>query len=384
MPQERAEKRIDELPVLSEVTGTEELPISDNGVAKKVTVGTLLAGAESGQGLTEEIKTALLTIAQKVAYIDEHGQTYYDALYNALYPPATLLSISAVFAQGNRTIFSNEPLNSLKQWLTVTAVYDDGSTEPVADEDYSLSGTLEDGTSAITATYEEKTSVFNVSVTGYDIPEGYTAYDYIQKKNTTAQTVPKNSFIWLNDQTDLNELSLETKIAIKGTTQQAPALFGVRNAADWMTSYSVYCNETQGIAGALRGVAWETGYFLNQTPTVFEIINPSVSPAYWRINGGDLHEIPWDSTFAIPHGFAILNNVQYNATSKNAINVQARIGYIILRKADGECVGYYVPTVYEGKIGMYDIVSKQFYTAVTASVVTIEDSGCLYDVGNWT
>lgn len=45
MPQERAEKRIDELPVLSEVTGTERLPIEDGGVAKSVTVGTLLSGA---------------------------------------------------------------------------------------------------------------------------------------------------------------------------------------------------------------------------------------------------------------------------------------------------------------------------------------------------
>lgn len=492
-------------------------------------------------GLTNEVKQALLTIAQKVAYIDENGQTYYDALYNALYPPAVLVSISAafvqgsavvydsdsldvlrqyltvtglfddyttdtiqgyslsgtltagtstitvsyggksdtfsvsvthrvwavtsidavftqgsvviydndpldvlrelltvtatyendstavvtsyslsgtltvgtstitvsfggktdtftvtvtqhvavltsitaVFTQGNRTIFSNEPLNSLKQWLTVTAVYDDESTEPVADEDYSLAGTLEDGTSTVTASYNGKTASFAVAVTGYEIPAGYEVYDYIQKKNESDSSVNKNSFIWLNDQADLNELSLETKIAAKGTTQHTPALFGVRNSTDWMTSYSVYCNPTQGVAGALRGVAWETGYFLNQTPTVFEILNPATSPAYWRINRGELHEIPWDSTFVIPHGFSILHSLPYNLSGKQYINYYARVGYIILRKNDGECVGYYVPVVHNGIIGMYDIVSEQFYTAATASAVTISDSGCLYSVGNW-
>lgn len=36
--------------------------------------------------LTEAIKTALLQIANKIIYIDENGQEYYNALFNALYP----------------------------------------------------------------------------------------------------------------------------------------------------------------------------------------------------------------------------------------------------------------------------------------------------------
>ena len=40
---------------------------------------------QSGTGLTEEIRQALLQLARKVAYIDEHGQTYYNNLYDALY-----------------------------------------------------------------------------------------------------------------------------------------------------------------------------------------------------------------------------------------------------------------------------------------------------------
>lgn len=45
-----------------------------------------IGSPSSGDGLTAAIKQALLQLAQKVAYIDEHGQDYYDDLYDALYP----------------------------------------------------------------------------------------------------------------------------------------------------------------------------------------------------------------------------------------------------------------------------------------------------------
>lgn len=38
-----------------------------------------------GGGLTEDVKQASLQIAEKVSYIDEHGQQYYDDLYDAFY-----------------------------------------------------------------------------------------------------------------------------------------------------------------------------------------------------------------------------------------------------------------------------------------------------------
>ena len=36
-------------------------------------------------GISDDVKTALLQIASKVAYIDDQGATYYQALYDALY-----------------------------------------------------------------------------------------------------------------------------------------------------------------------------------------------------------------------------------------------------------------------------------------------------------
>lgn len=126
---------------------------------------TALDNLPQGQGVSDDLKAALLQLAQKVAYINDQGQTYYDDLYNALYPERTLLSITANFQQGQAVIYNTDSLDTLKQYLTVTAVYDDASTELVPSSAYTLSGTLTPGTSVITVTYEGKTDAFGVTVT---------------------------------------------------------------------------------------------------------------------------------------------------------------------------------------------------------------------------
>lgn len=113
-------------------------------------------------GLSEDIKQALLQIAEKVAYIDEDGQDYYDALYDALYPPTDLVSISAVYTQSG-TVYDTDTLDSLKSDLVVTANYSDQTTETITT--YTLSGTLTVGTSTITVSYGGKTATFDVVVT---------------------------------------------------------------------------------------------------------------------------------------------------------------------------------------------------------------------------
>lgn len=163
MANERAEKRIDQLPELETVEDDVLVPGEYNGIAYQFKAKGLKEKASAGAGLTDEVKQALLTIAQKVAYIDEHGQTYYDALYNALYPPAELVAISAVFAQGGNTVYDTDSLDSLKPYLTVTGVYDDGTSKTVTN--YTLSGTLAEGSSTITVTASGKTAAFTVSVT---------------------------------------------------------------------------------------------------------------------------------------------------------------------------------------------------------------------------
>ncbi len=117
------------------------------------------------QGLTEDMKQALLQIARKVAYIDDQGQTYYDDLYDAFYPPKTVVLITAVFEQGSTVIYDDTALNDLKQYLTVTAKYDDNTTAILPDGAYTLSGLLEAGTSTVTVAYNGLTTTFTVNVT---------------------------------------------------------------------------------------------------------------------------------------------------------------------------------------------------------------------------
>ena len=125
-------------------------------------VSQLKSDVKAIQGLSEDIKQALLECFQHVAWIDSDGQDYYDALEGALYPPVTLESISAVYTQSG-TVYDNASLNDLKTDLVVTAHYNDSTTGIVTN--YVLSGTLTAGTSTVTVSYGGKTTTFTVTVT---------------------------------------------------------------------------------------------------------------------------------------------------------------------------------------------------------------------------
>lgn len=126
---------------------------------------------------TNEAKNALLTLLEKVAYTVSNGQTYLDALRTELFR-INVDSISAVFTQGSAVIYDTDSLDTLKQYLVVTATYSDSTTEVLPDSVYTLSGTLTAGTSTITVTYGGKTTTFDVSVVAYWDFE----WDYTQGK----------------------------------------------------------------------------------------------------------------------------------------------------------------------------------------------------------
>ena len=116
----------------------------------------------SEKGFSEDARVALLNCFEHVTWTDEYGQDYYNALQSALYPDTGLVRISAVFTQGTAVFYTTTPINDLKAYLVVTGHYSDGTTETI--NNYSLSGTLEVGTSTITVTKEGKTTTFNVTV----------------------------------------------------------------------------------------------------------------------------------------------------------------------------------------------------------------------------
>ena len=98
-------------------------------------------GDGSGDGLTDGIKSALLQIARKVAYIDENGQTYYDALYDALYAVTAIrlntnfISLQAIGATSQLTA-TTTPEGGRVTWSSsndsVATVSDSGLVTSVA------------------------------------------------------------------------------------------------------------------------------------------------------------------------------------------------------------------------------------------------------------
>lgn len=119
---------------------------------------------EAGGGLSNEAIQALLACFAHVAWIDDAGPIYYDALQDALDTGTkTLVSISAVYTQG--IVYPEDNLDTLKSSLVVTGTYDDTSTETITE--YTLSGTLAIGTSTITVTVDNITTTFTVAVYGF-------------------------------------------------------------------------------------------------------------------------------------------------------------------------------------------------------------------------
>lgn len=151
-----------------------------------------------GSGLTEEFKQALLQCFKDVSWLDDQAaEADMAALYDALYP---VKSIAAVYTQ-TETVYPGTSLDSLKSDLVVTATYADGSTAVLADNDYTLSGTLTVGISTVTATYKGKTASFSVTVTespvvyGYDIVGEPTISDGVMTPNATGWIKSKIPFL---------------------------------------------------------------------------------------------------------------------------------------------------------------------------------------------
>ena len=118
--------------------------------------------ARIGSGFPDDAKIALLNCFAHVAWIDEHGQDYYDALEAALYED-TYPKITTVFDAGLNVIYTDDALDTLKQYLTVKYYEAEGSAAVIVPStDYTLFGTLSEGSNTLRATYEGLSALFVV------------------------------------------------------------------------------------------------------------------------------------------------------------------------------------------------------------------------------
>lgn len=103
-------------------------------------------------GLSAAAKAALLNCFDHVAWEDDSGREYYNSLKSALYENV-YPKITAIFNPGAHTVYTDDSLESLKPYLNVK-YYEDSASEGTTVSSYTLSGTLEEGTSIITVLYQ--------------------------------------------------------------------------------------------------------------------------------------------------------------------------------------------------------------------------------------
>lgn len=153
-----------------------------NPLMKQLTIGgttfdtcdpVARAAAGGGAGMSADAIQAILDCFQNVAWANGNGQTYYDALYDALTaeeptptPSTEVSSITATFAQNGETIYTVDSLDYLKQFLTVRANYSDGTSGTVTG--YTLTGNLQNS-GTVTVNYGGASTTFTVTVTDDDV-----------------------------------------------------------------------------------------------------------------------------------------------------------------------------------------------------------------------
>lgn len=346
--------------------------------------GDLLLNFGEGGGLSEAFGQALLDCFAHVAWTDNNGAQYYNALYQALYP---IDSISVTFTPGDFIVYSDTKLEELRPYISVIA-YCNGNATEIAQDQYALSGLLLVGENVITVEYFGFTATFNVIAEQSLLPEGYTKYDYIQaKQNAKGSTIAQTSFIWLPALENINTLSFEGKFGQKpNTTNGTTGIFGARPETG--LGYSFYWNGTDDDPAwvYLRNVQTKLPSIQKMDYIKLNIDNPATSPYTVSINDEVVATTEWDEAndIAITTRMSLFNNIPAGNTSKMYIHWTAQIGEMKFFDAQQNCVAHYVPCTNSGnKIGMYDVIGQQFYTASTASAVTVGNSGVLYQVGNW-
>lgn len=301
--------------------------IVENGKVSEYEFGT------AGEGLTEAAKIALLNCLAHVAWIDEHGQDYYDALYNALYEPQPEPDVPGQYIQYDWI--------RLKQYSEAPNVYDEGSANTV-----------------------------NVAI-----------YDRF------------NPMIKTSAYSDLNQLNFKATV---GIMQPTVTLSGSPNScsfgggiADGETSrFGIYWHTgKQWIYLMMHGIERKIEQNLLDVNTI-EIINGLATPSTVKINGVS-HSFEWENSNVLncPIGYFFNRNFLPSASTTyfGGVGTYTKVGVIEVSSQNDDVVSKLIPVVRKADsvIGVWDSVRKEFYTPDSPKYATIGNASCIYDVGNW-
>ncbi len=194
-------------------------------------------------GVPTAVKNALDTLFQNVAFKNDDVYTDEIAVVHNWATAVNLVSISAVYTQGDKIVAPSTSLESLKSDLVVTANYDNGTSETVSPNAYTLSGTLT-GSALITVTYEGKTTTFTVEVSDEYLyvlssPFTSTGTDVI---NTNVGFEAGKTYTFLCDHTRT------------GTASAVSYIYGNKSTSN---TYLALQNQNDYLWGA--GISWSNG-----------------------------------------------------------------------------------------------------------------------------
>lgn len=303
-----------------------------------------------GGGMTEEAKQALLNLVSHIGLWDDgHGQDYIDALEAALYPPASLTHITAVYTQTG-DVYTNTSLDSLKSDLVVTAHYSDSISETISA--YTLSGTLTEGTSTVTVSYGGKTATFSVTVTGRLLPSGYQQLEYVYSEgNVYFESAVSPRTYPIRIETGIYKTS-------QANSEQAIICKKASGSASLEIGYNATANTLFAYSGASAKVTDQVVYG-NVIDVVAEF--NSASPYKTLDVTADEETLTAENTTA--NNVSILGNSPlYLFGSASSLTYVGRMYYCRVYSG-GELIGNFIPCYDKetGYAGMYETVGGTFH-----------------------
>jgi hypothetical protein len=284
--------------------------------------------------------------------------------------PATLSSISASFNPGTATIYESTSLDSLKQYLTVTATYSDSSTATISSTDYTLSGTLSVGTSTVTVTYGGKTTTFSVYVHAV-LPSGYTELEYIATDGSqyidpqiTSGSVRNAEYEIMVTALNSDDTSLSSSDQsyqkgnhiFSGRNCYFPYLTG--NSNGWQTTLygNRFGSQTPSGENETNLFAWS----LNQRYVLSGFANSELKvdgTTQYHLNVGG--SATGETMIFFGYGYE---------PNKRKYRFRGRMYYAKMYDANNALVHHFVPCKNGSNVvGMYDLVGETFVSSATSS-----------------
>lgn len=285
-------------------------------------------------------------------------------------------SITAVYTQSG-TVYDTDSLDSLKADLVVTANYSGGTSETVPSSNYTLSGTLAEGTSTITVTYAGLTDTFDVTVTS----TRYTFYDYIYNSSLSSTFNEEYVDTGLTYAPSFNALNLEFEAMNSNSTSSTDAILGA-NTTDTTNTGTIlwYARQNKagysafllGTSGKLENVAGDTRAVVRYT--FADGGQSTIQSGTYSANIATIAKSAITNTnksLILAGGYAIASGSAYG------VRRNVKIGYIKFTDPTTDELVYHFIPAYDSvsdKYGFYETVNKIFYPS----------NGTYFRGGNWS